>query len=66
MEAGGIVTRYRLLNTTRSYAFEKLEGSGEREMIARRHAEYYRGVFEQAEVEWKTRPAVDGWLITAH
>jgi len=30
-------------------------------MIARRHAEYYRGVFEQAEVEWKTRPAVE-WV----
>ena len=30
-------------------------------MIARRHAEYYRGVFEQAEAEWKTRPAVE-WV----
>jgi predicted ATPase/DNA-binding winged helix-turn-helix (wHTH) protein len=61
MEAGGIVTRYRLLNTTRRYAFEKLDGSGERKMIARRHAEYYRGVFERAEAEWKTRPAVE-WV----
>jgi predicted ATPase len=61
MEGGGIVTRYRLLNTTRSYAFEKLDGSGERQMIARRHAEYYLGAFEQAEAEWKTRPAVE-WV----
>jgi predicted ATPase/DNA-binding winged helix-turn-helix (wHTH) protein len=61
MEAGGIVPSYRLLNTTRGYAFEKLDGSGERKMIARRHAEYYRGVFERAEAEWKTRPAVE-WV----
>lgn len=61
VEAGGIVRRYRLLDTTRSYALEKLDGSGERKMIARRHAEHYRGVFERAEAEWKTRPAVE-WL----
>src|SRR5262249_14872090 len=47
--------------TTRGYAFEKLDGSGERKMIARRHAEYYRGVFERAEAEWKTRPAAE-WV----
>jgi predicted ATPase/DNA-binding winged helix-turn-helix (wHTH) protein len=61
VEAGGIVGRYRLLDTTRAYAFEKLDGSGERKMIARRHAEYYRGLFERAEAEWKTRPAVE-WV----
>ena len=61
VEAGGIVRRYRLLDTTRGYALEKLDGSGERKMIARRHAEYYRGVFERAEAEWKTRPAVE-WV----
>jgi predicted ATPase/DNA-binding winged helix-turn-helix (wHTH) protein len=61
VEGGGIVTRYRLLNTTRDYAFEKLEGSGERKVIGRRHAEYYRDVFERAEAEWKTRPAVE-WV----
>ena len=61
VEAGGIVGRYRLLDTTRGYAFEKLDGSRERKMIARRHAEYYRGVFERAEAEWKTRPVVE-WV----
>jgi predicted ATPase/DNA-binding winged helix-turn-helix (wHTH) protein len=62
VEAGGVVRRrYRLLDTTRDYALEKLDESGERKMIARRHAEYYRGVFERAEAEWKIRPAAE-WV----
>ncbi len=38
--------RFRLLDTTRAYALEKLADSGEREAMARRHAEYYRDLFE--------------------
>ena len=59
-EVGGR-SRYRLLDTTRAYALEKLGESGERERLARRHAEYYRAVFERAEVEWETRPTAE-WL----
>jgi predicted ATPase/DNA-binding winged helix-turn-helix (wHTH) protein len=55
------VTYHRLLDTTRAYALEKLNQSGERERLARRHAEYYRGLFERAEIEWETRPAAE-WL----
>jgi len=67
-EGEGAVSRYRLLDTTRAYAFEKLEESGERERLVRRHAEYYRNLFERAETEWETRPAVEwlnnyGWCI---
>jgi predicted ATPase/DNA-binding winged helix-turn-helix (wHTH) protein len=67
-EGGGAVTRYRLLDTTHAYALEKLEESGEREGLAHRHAEYYRQLFERAEVEWETRPTVEwlddyGWSI---
>jgi predicted ATPase len=40
-EVDGTVARYRLLDTTRAYALEKLDDSGERERIAHRHAEYY-------------------------
>ena len=40
--------RYRLLDTTRVYAFEKLGESGEREALSRRHAEYYRYLLERA------------------
>jgi predicted ATPase len=55
------VARYRLLDTTRAYAAEKLAESGERERLARRHAEYGRGLFERAEAEWETRPSAE-WL----
>jgi predicted ATPase/DNA-binding winged helix-turn-helix (wHTH) protein len=62
-EAVGTVTRYRLLDTTRVYALEKLGETDEREGLARQHAEYYRDVFERAEVEWKARPTTSGWQI---
>src|SRR3984893_3871056 len=55
------VTYYRLLDTTRAYALEKLADSGERERLARRHAEYFRDLFESAETEWDTRPTAE-WL----
>jgi predicted ATPase/DNA-binding winged helix-turn-helix (wHTH) protein len=61
VEAGGGTSRYRLLDTTRAYALERLVESGERKALARRHAEYYRDVFELAEVEWNKRPAAE-WL----
>lgn len=61
MELGGPVARYRLLDTTRAYALEKLSESGEGEALAHRHAEYYRTVFERGEAELETRPAAD-WL----
>jgi len=67
-EGEGAIARYRLLDTTRAYALEKLEKNGERERCARGHAEYYRRLFERAEVEWQTRPTVEwlddyGWCI---
>jgi predicted ATPase len=55
------MSRYRLLDTTRAYAIEKLDESGERERLARCHAEYYRYLFERAEGEAPARPA-DEWL----
>jgi predicted ATPase len=60
--------RYRLLDTTRAYALEKLGESGERQAVAQRHAEYYRDLFERAETEWQARPTAEwlgeyGWRI---
>jgi predicted ATPase/DNA-binding winged helix-turn-helix (wHTH) protein len=57
----GIEVRYRLLETTRAYAFEKLIESGEHGDVARRHAEYYRTLFQQAAAETGTGPAAE-WL----
>jgi predicted ATPase/DNA-binding SARP family transcriptional activator len=61
LDVTGALRRYRLLETTRAYAIEKLTESGEFDHVARRHAEYYRDLFERAEAEWETRPTVE-WL----
>jgi predicted ATPase/DNA-binding winged helix-turn-helix (wHTH) protein len=58
-DVGGSSMPYRLLDTTRAYALEKLDASGERTTLARRHAEYYRDLFEQAEVEADAKPAAE-------
>jgi predicted ATPase/DNA-binding winged helix-turn-helix (wHTH) protein len=54
--------QYRLLETTRAYALEKLSASGELHAFSRRHAAYFRDVFETARGEWDTRPSSD-WLV---
>jgi predicted ATPase len=59
-DLGGPTARYRLLETTRGYAIEKLAQSGEFEQLARRHAEFYRDLLERADVELQTRPSE--WL----
>jgi len=53
--------RYRLLETTRAYAREKLAESGELGQVSRAHAEYYRDRLGRAQVEWETRPTVE-WV----
>jgi predicted ATPase/DNA-binding winged helix-turn-helix (wHTH) protein len=60
-EIGDAGVHYRLLDTTRAYAFEKLSESGELERMARRHAEHFRDFFQRAESEWETRPTAE-WL----
>jgi predicted ATPase len=52
---------YRLLDTTRAYAFKKLEESGELRQCARRHAEFCRDLLTRAEAESVSRPAPE-WL----
>ena len=60
-DASGTKQRFHLLDTICAYATEKLDESGERERIARRHAEYYRDLFERAEREVPARPPGE-WL----
>jgi predicted ATPase/DNA-binding winged helix-turn-helix (wHTH) protein len=60
-DVSGTKPRFRLLDTTRAYALEKLDESGEREPIARCHAEHYRDLFERAEQEVPARPPSE-WL----
>src|SRR5260370_6319530 len=51
VSAGDTTTRYRLLDTTRAYAADKLVESGEADAIKRRHAVYYRELFERTETD---------------
>ena len=44
--------RYRLLETTRVYALEKLAEAGETDAIKRLHAEHFRDRFERAYDDW--------------
>jgi predicted ATPase/DNA-binding winged helix-turn-helix (wHTH) protein len=60
-DVGGAIVSYRLLETTRAYAREKLIESVELDDFARRHAEYYRDLFRHAEVELETRSTAE-WL----
>ncbi len=53
--------RFRLLDTTRAYTIERLDSGGERERLARRHAEYYLALFRRAEVEVPERPTAE-WI----
>ncbi len=53
--------RYRLLDTTRAYALEKLTESGELDTTARRHAEYVRDLLVRAEPERWARSIAE-WL----
>ncbi len=52
----GDTSHYRLLHTTRVYALEKLQNSGEHREAARRHAEFYREFFVSSEAETETKP----------
>jgi predicted ATPase/DNA-binding winged helix-turn-helix (wHTH) protein len=60
-DVSGATPRFRLLETTRAYAIEKLDETGERERIARRHAEFHRSLSQHAEVEAEARPTTE-WL----
>jgi predicted ATPase/DNA-binding winged helix-turn-helix (wHTH) protein len=60
-DGSGASAQYRLLETTRAYALERLTEVGEWDLAAQSHADYYRGVFERAEAEWQGRPTAE-WL----
>lgn len=50
---------YRLLETTRGYCLERLQLSGEEEVVRRRHAVHICAVLEHAASEWTQMPAPD-------
>lgn len=56
VEIGDEEVRYRLLDTTRSYALEKLAKAGELSASQQRHAERCLTLMEQAENDWENTP----------
>lgn len=57
--ASGDEVRYRLLDTTRAYALERLEQDSEADEVRRRHASYLCDVLAHAEVEWMTMTRIE-------
>jgi predicted ATPase/DNA-binding winged helix-turn-helix (wHTH) protein len=53
-DIGGEEPRYRLLETTRAYALEKLHESGEFDAVARRHLEYTQNLAKHDAKQGKT------------
>src|SRR5205085_9524606 len=60
-DVSGGPAQFRLLETTRLYAVERLRAEGEHWEAARRHAEYYRDIFAPAEAESESRTQAE-WL----
>jgi predicted ATPase len=55
-ELGDAGTRYRLLESTRQYASEKLMAAGEYEAVARAHASAYLVLAEKLDHGWEVMP----------
>jgi predicted ATPase/class 3 adenylate cyclase len=53
-EPAGDARRYRLLESTRFYACEKLDATGERDACARRHLQYLRDRFIEARERYES------------
>ncbi|HEX6607499.1 MAG TPA: AAA family ATPase, partial [Chloroflexia bacterium] len=58
-DPGGEETRFRMLETIREYAWDRLAASGEAAAIRRRHAAYFQALAEAADAGWQgTRQAI--------
>jgi predicted ATPase/class 3 adenylate cyclase len=54
--------RFRMLESTREYALERLEESGERDAVARKQAEYFSALAVRADGAWAEVPA-KAWIV---
>jgi predicted ATPase len=62
-DTSGEQERYRLLESTRAYALDKLAASGEREAVALRLAEYFRDKAQAADLRYGS-VALASWLAS--
>ena len=63
---GRDVVRYRLLDTTRLFAAEKLEAAGEAPDACRRHAQYLLETARTAEGEWELKDSAEWMSLHAY
>jgi len=61
-DVSGACVYYRLLDTTKAYALEKLDEHEETDAMRRRHAVFHRALFERASMEWDTISGAD-WQL---
>ena len=52
VDTSGSEPRYRMLESTREYAMERLKESGERDAVARKQAEFFLGLAHRADAAW--------------
>jgi len=64
-DTSGALTRYRLLDTTRTYVFGKLLDSGDADETARRHANYYVQFLEAADASSPLGSGADSFACLA-
>ncbi len=62
-DADGTRLHYRLLETTRAYALQKLDESGERAVCARRHARQCLTAMDEANTAWEAMSG-EVWLAS--
>jgi predicted ATPase len=62
VEAHGDVLRYRLLESTRAYALEKLSISSDADVIAGRHLHYFRDTFGQLQADAERTRHTAAWV----
>ncbi|KQV79889.1 hypothetical protein ASD15_17940 [Massilia sp. Root351] len=62
-DTGGEVVQYRLLDTTRAYALEKLLASGELAWVARRYAQRCCAFLQPAQADLERQPPA-AWMAT--
>jgi predicted ATPase/DNA-binding SARP family transcriptional activator len=62
-DAGPRGTRYRLLESLRAYALERLDAAGEREALAVRHARYAAEFGRRVEAAYQTTPDAEWYAF---
>lgn len=60
-DVSAAAVRYRLLDTSKAYALEKLAACAELQPLLRRHAALHLTLLQRAAVEWERRPTQD-WI----